>query len=285
MVDPDVPADGQSPTMLLMPAWDTRYAGVKIVAVFPTNRDAGLETIHGSYFLMSGETGVPLAVLDGGELTGRRTAAASVLAASLLARPDSRRLVVVGSGRLAGNLVRAYDAVFDLEEITVWNRSGAGAERLVAELANEGVRATATDDLRSACESADIITCATLASDPVVAGAWLSPGAHLDLVGGFTPQMRETDDEAILRAEVYVDTFDGALREAGDIVQPIDNGTLRRDAIRGDLFSLCSRSRPADPEQPNDHLRDPEDITLFKSVGHALEDLAAASLVYTRLTR
>lgn len=268
-----VMGDGDdAPTLLLMPAWGTGYAGVKIVSVFPTNRGTDVATINGNYLLLDGTTGVPVALIDGGELTARRTAAASVLAATLLARPGSSRLVVVGSGRLAGNLARAYAACFALDRVVVWNHRREGAERLVAELLADGVPATMTNDLPAAVRSADIVTAATLASDPVVHGAWLRPGTHLDLVGGFTPMMRETDDDAVRCADVYVDTMDGALAEAGDIVQPVRSGVLDVDDIRGDLFTLC-----AAPEPPH---RAVDAITLFKSVGHALEDLVTAATVY-----
>lgn len=269
-----------TPTLLLMPAWNATYAGVKIVAVFPTNRDTDVATINGNYLLIDGSTGVPLALLDGGALTARRTAAASLLAATLLARPESSRLVVVGSGRLAGNLARGYATIFPIEEIAVWNHRTAGAAALAAELnadlAADGIRVTATDDLAAAVGEADLVTAATLTSDPVILGAWLRPGTHVDLVGGFTPTMREADDHAIRAADVYVDTMAGALSEAGDIVQPIASGVLSADAIGGDLFSLCGPAGAPD--------RSAEAVTLFKSVGHALEDLVAAATVFESVT-
>lgn len=268
-------ADG--PTLLLMPAWNSSYAGVKIVSVFPTNRHLGIPTINGNYLLMDGTTGVPLAVLDGGELTARRTAAASLLAATFLARPESSHLVVVGAGRLAANLARAYADLFPLTQITVWNHRPAGAERLAAELVSEGLAASTAVDLASAIASADIVTAATLASEPIIQGRWLRPGTHVDLVGAFTPTMRECDDDAVRRTEVYVDTMAGALAEAGDIVQPIKRGVLHHGDIRGDLFALCGATSPP--------ARDPDTITLFKSVGHALEDLVAAATVYEQTVR
>ena len=266
-----------APTLLLMPAWSHSYVGIKIVAVFPSNRGTDVPTINGNYLLMDGATGVPLAVLDGGELTARRTAAASVLAATLLSRPESSRLVVVGAGRLAGNLARAYAEHFALTDIAVWNHRPAGAERLAAELAGDGLPASATTELPSAVADADIVTTATLSSEPVVRGAWLAPGTHLDLVGAFTPTMREADDDAIRRAEVFVDTMTGALKEAGDIVQPLQSGVLSIDDIRGDLFALCTA--------PSSPTRGPGEITLFKSVGHALEDLVIAATVYEMVRR
>ncbi len=200
-----------APTLLLMPAWSSSYAGIKIVTVFPTNRGTDVPTINGNYLLMDGSTGVPLAVLDGGELTARRTAAASVLAATLLARPESSRLVVVGAGRLAGNLARAYAEHFPLADIVVWNHRHVGAERLAAELASDGLPASATTGLSSAVASADIVTAGhTLVRAHRRGRMAGSPEPTLDLVGAFTPTMREADDDAVRTAEVYVDTMAGA---------------------------------------------------------------------------
>ena len=265
-----------SPTLLLMPSWSDQYAGVKIVTVFPTNRDTDVATINGNYLLLNGATGVPRAILDGGALTARRTAAASILAATMLARPDSRRLVVVGSGRLAAELARGYSALFPIDEIIVWNHRSPGAEQLAATLSDEGLPATSTTDLGAACATADIVTCATMSPTPVVLGDWLNAGCHLDLVGAFTPAMREADDVAISQARVFVDTMVGALTEAGDILQPIQSGALRESDIEADLFSLC---RGFDMHRADD------DITLFKSVGHALEDLVSAAAVYEALAQ
>ena len=264
-----------TPTLLLMPAWNPKYAGVKVAAVFPANRGTGVPTINGNYLLLDGATGVPLALIDGGALTVRRTAGASLLAASLLARPDSSRLVVMGSGRLAGNLARGYAELFPIDEVVVWNHRPDGAARLAAELTAEGLAATATDDPEQAVATADIVTAATLSPEPVVAGAWLRPGSHVDLVGAFTPAMREADDDAIRAADVYVDTMAGALSEAGDIMQPIASGVFSPEAIQGDLFALCSTAAEQSPPHRGD-----DAITLFKSVGHALEDLVAAAAVF-----
>lgn len=259
-------------SLLLMPAWQGRSTlGIKIVTVYPENGALGLNSVSSTYLLCDGATGQHLAVIDGNEITGRRTAASSALAGDFLARPDATRLLVVGSGHVAGMLPAAWAAVRPIRQVLIWNRTPAGTERLAARLRKDGFDATATTDLEAAVRASDIISCATLASAPLIRGDWLQPGAHLDLIGGYRPDMRETDDTAITRARVFIDT-DAALAEAGDITQPLASGALTPGAIRGDLFTLC---RGATPGRAT-----PDEITLFKSVGSAIEDLAAAGLVY-----
>jgi ornithine cyclodeaminase len=271
--------DGGTATLLLMPAWTAAqpegFLGAKVVTVFPGNRDRGAPSVNGTYLLMSGETGEPLAAFDGRALTLWRTAAASALAANFLARPDASSLLMVGAGSLAPYLVRAHASVRPICDITVWNRTPARAEALVADLRKQDIAARAVTNLEEAARAADVISCATLAAEPLIRGAWLAAGAHLDLVGGFRPDMREADDDAILRAAVYVDTRTGALREAGDIADPVRRGVLPEDGIAGDLFGLCRGTAPG--------RRTTGEITLFKSVGSAIEDLAAAMLLWKEL--
>lgn len=271
--------------LLLMPAWDdferqgssAGHIGVKIVTVFPGNSRRGKPSIYGQYLLMSGETGEPLALLDGQRLTTWRTAAASALAASYLARPDASRMVMAGAGALAPYLIEAHASVRPISEVLVWNHNPQRAEALAEQLAGRRYRVSATSNLEAAVREADLVSCATLSTEPIVRGAWLKPGAHLDLVGAFTPAMRESDDEAMRRARVFVDTRAGALKEAGDILQAIEKGALREHDIQGDLFELSRGER--------DGRRSAEEITLFKSVGTALEDLAAASHILSKLAK
>ena len=270
-------------TLLLMPAWnepsagrmESGFLGVKVVSVYPGNSARGKPSIHGTYLLMAGSTGEALAVMDGSALTLWRTAAASALAASYLARQDSSRLAMVGAGALAPFLIAAHASVRPISEVLVWNRNPSHAESLAADLAGRLYSVHATSDLEAAVRGADIVSCATLSSEPLVRGAWLKPGAHLDLVGAFTPTMRESDDEAVRRSRIFVDTREGALKEAGDLMLPLQAGVLRESDIVGDLFDLC-RGRAQGR-------RDDSEITLFKSVGTALEDLAAATLAYKLL--
>lgn len=265
-------------TLLLMPAWQPgRYAGIKIVTVFPSNGERGLPSVMGSYVLISARDGQPLALIDGRMLTLKRTAAASALAAKYLSRPDASRLAVIGTGALAPHLIVAHASVRPIGELVVWGRDREKAERLARNFDGRRLKARAAASLEEAVGWADTISCATLSQDPLVLGRWLKPGQHVDLVGGFTPSMREADDEAIARARVYVDTYAGATKEAGDIVQPLANGTLDTKQIAGELAELA-QGRVSGRSFHNQ-------ITLFKSVGTALEDLAAAELVYESLRR
>jgi ornithine cyclodeaminase len=269
--------EGTTGKLLLIPAWRPGAAlGIKIVTVFPDNARRSLPSVYGTYLLLDAATGMPVAVLDGTALTLRRTAAASALAASYLAREDSAVHLMVGTGALAPYLVAAHRAVRPIRETLIWGRSPEKAAALAARLTASGIAADAVPDLAGATAVADIITCATLAREPVVRGAWLKPGAHLDLVGSYRPDMREADDDSIRRARVFVDT-DAALHEAGDIVQPLRSDVLARENIAGDLSGLvrgtCTGRCGA------------EEITLFKSVGTALEDLAAAELAASRFGR
>src|SRR4051794_4386200 len=200
-------ADGAPGTLLLMPAWRSGCSlGVKIVTVFPDNARRSLPAVHGTYLLLDAATGVPKALLDGTALTLRRTAAASALAAEFLARPDRAVHLMVGTGALAPHLAAAHAAVRPIRRTLVWGRNPAKAAALAQRLVSSGLAAEPVSDLAEAVSAADMVTCATLASQPLIRGAWLRPGTHLDLVGGYTPEMREADDEAVRRSRVYIDT-------------------------------------------------------------------------------
>jgi alanine dehydrogenase len=268
---------GAEDALLLMPAWrdaqgeDRGALGVKLVTVMPGAARRGAATVAALYVLLDRATGEPRAVIDGEALTLRRTAATSALAARYLARGDARSLLLVGTGRLAPYMARAHCAARPVERLHVWGRDGVGAQTLAQELRDEDLPAVAVEDLEAAAREADIICCATTATAPVVHGSWLAPGTHLDLVGGFTRAMREVDDVAVSRARIAVDSHAGALAEAGDLTGPIERGVITPAQITADLGQLVRgdrTGRAADAE-----------ITLFKSVGTALADLAAAELV------
>jgi ornithine cyclodeaminase/alanine dehydrogenase-like protein (mu-crystallin family) len=270
-------------TLLLMPAWTDftgsgakdGHIGVKIVTVSPDNNAINKPAVMGLYLLLDGVTGEPQALIDGQRLTQWRTACASALAATYLAREDASRLLVIGAGALSSFLAKAHSAVRPITAIRIWNRTPANAAKVAAELREAGLPAEPTTDLDAELAEADIISSATISSSPLVKGALLKAGAHVDLVGGFTPDMREADDEAIRRARVFVDTRAGATKEAGDIVKPLASGLLTPESIAAELAEL-SRGQKKGRESP-------DEITLFKSVGAALEDLAAGIAVYNAL--
>jgi ornithine cyclodeaminase len=265
--------DSDSFTSLIMPAWvPGRYYGVKMINIAPANGRRGLPGLHATYLLYDGRTGVPLALMDGDVITTRRTAAASALAARWLARADARRLLVVGAGRVARELPAAYRAVHAIDTVRVWARSPGSAQALAEAWRAEGLEAQAVTDLAAACAEADIVSCATLATEPVVHGAWLAPGTHLDLIGSFTPAMREADDACFGDgARLYVDTAE-ALQKSGELLGPMARGVFAAADVAGTLADLCSGRVPG--------RRDGDGRTVFKSVGTALEDLAAAVLVF-----
>lgn len=262
-------------TILIMPAWTKgeaeAFLGIKVITIFPANLRKGIPSLTGSYLLLSGETGQPLAMMDGGILTRFRTAAASALAASYLARADARRHLIIGAGALAPLFARAFASVRKIEQVTIWNRTAARAAEVVAGLAAHGLNARVGGDLADEVARADIVTCVTGAAEPVLKGAWLAPGTHVDLVGAFKAGMRESDDETVRRSRIYVDT-PKALHEPGDLIDPLRDGVITERDIRGTLFQLCRGEVPG--------RGGPEEITLFKSVGTAVEDLAAAIQVW-----
>lgn len=265
-----VPGDAHG-TLLLMPAWRVdSVLGIKIATVFPGNLKNSLPSVCASYLLLNATTGQAIAMLDGTELTVRRTAAASALASKYLSRADATTLLMVGTGKLAPHLIRAHATVRSLKRVLIWGRRPESARQLADSLVNEPYSVAAVEDLESAAQSVDIISCATLSTEPLIQGRWLREGQHLDLVGAFTPQMSEADGDAVLMSDVYVDTYAGAVAEAGEIVKALGSGTFKEADIVGDLFGLTRGKCPA--------RRSPKTITLFKSVGSAIEDLAAAEL-------
>jgi len=272
-----IPVEGEpAGTLLLMPAWTVGgYIGLKTVTVFPGNSARREPSVNAQYLLLDAVSGHPLASLEADELTARRTAAASALASRFLSRRDSRKLLVVGTGRLSPNLVEAHCAVRDFEEVVIWGRNAQNAEAVADAMAKNGIPARGGADLEAEARTADVISCCTLATSPLVLGDWLREGCHLDLVGAFTPDMRETDDRAMARGRIFVDTHEGATRESGEIVQAVKNGTISLADIQADMAALVRGELPG--------RRQAADITIFKSVGCGLEDLAAAAFCYKQV--
>ncbi|EPY52970.1 ornithine cyclodeaminase family protein [Schizosaccharomyces cryophilus OY26] len=258
-------------TLLIMPCWSPgEYIGVK----------QNLPSLFSHYLLSDANTGTHLAQLDGGELTSRRTAAASALASTYLSRNDAASLVILGSGKVARSLIYAHCSVRPIQTISIWNHRNENAVALIESICHDfpsiQLHAIRNEDLEDVVKVCDIISCATLSTSPIVKGSWIQPGTHVDLVGGFTPNMHEADSACVSKASVFVDTRAGALSEAGDLLTPVKEGVFSIDDVQADLFDLCNKHHKG-----RAHLTDPRSaITLFKSVGDSREDLAAASLAY-----
>lgn len=263
------PNTGVDSTLLLMPAWHARnYAGVKIATVSPENDQYGLPSIQAIYILMNATTGEVKATLQAKSLTVKRTAAASALASSFLSKSDASSLLMIGTGALSTNLIRAHVSVRPIKKVYVWGRNYEKAKAVCEAMKSKSYTVTAISDIEEKAASVDIISCATLSKTPLILGKYLREGQHIDLVGAYKKDMREADDEVIQKAVVYVDTFDG-LEESGDIYIPLQTGILAKDEIKGNLFSLSTSKTKG--------RTDANEITMFKSVGHALEDLVAAT--------
>jgi alanine dehydrogenase len=262
-------------TLLLMPAWEAGQAiGMKLATITPGNGPRGLPAVNAVYLLVDGPTGQPRALIEGASLTVRRTAAASALAARYLARRDASRMLMVGAGALSRPLIEAHCSQRSIKRVQLWARDTGKRDAKVKELAALGLPVEPADDLERAAREADLISCATLSKEPLVRGAWLKPGAHLDLVGAFTPEMRESDDAAVGRASLFCDTRAGALKEGGDLVIPLKAGLITEAAIKADLADLARGKHQGRASE--------DEVTLFKSVGTAIEDFAAARLAMDR---
>jgi len=263
-------------TLLVMPSWEVGAdIGVKLVTVVPESFQFNLPSIQGSYVLMDAVKGGVKAMLDAPTLTAKRTAAASALASRFMSKTDSKVLLMVGTGTLAPELIQAHCAVRPIEKILIWGRNSDKAVQVKNKLSFLQQSIDVVDDLADAVKKADIISCATMSLTPLIEGAWLLSGQHLDMVGAYRPDMREADDECITRSRIVVDNFSTAIIETGDLKIPLETGVITKTDIEADLFALCRGEY--------EFVRDEQDITLFKSVGHALEDLAAAQLVIEKI--
>ncbi len=267
--------DGSQNDWLILPAWQFgRHQGIKLVSVFPGNDKKGLASILGLYVLFDGETGAPILTIDGAALTLRKTVCNSALAVDFCARKDASKLLVMGAGNLAPHVVAAHASVRPITEARIWNRTPEKAVALAARLSRPGLAVSAAPDLEAAVGWADIVTGVTMTKQPLLKGAWLKPGQHVDLIGAFRPDMREADDAAVRRARLFIDARFSVLDECGDISQPLEAGLIE-DADITDLFQLSRGERPG-------RLREDE-ITLFKSGGGGHEDLATAQYLLSKV--
>ncbi|SMY08357.1 ornithine cyclodeaminase family protein [Flavimaricola marinus] len=251
-------------TLLNRSAWiDGMGVAVKACTIMPGNPAQGRPMVNGAVNLFSDETGALEALVDFHLVTKWKTAGDSLLAATRLARPDSRKILIVGAGTVGRSLVEAYGAGFPGAEFTIWNRSAEGASRFAAEV--PGVRVA--DDLQAAVAEADIIACATMSSEPVLHGAWLRPGQHVDLIGAYRPDMREADDEVMTRGRIFVDALGTTVEHIGELIAPIASGAIAATDITADFRNLAAFTRQND------------DITVFKNGGGAHLDLMVSRYI------
>ena len=266
--------------LLVRAAWSRGDAfGLKAASVFPLNREnSTLPAIHAVYALYDGTTGVPVAVIDGTSMTYYKTAADSALGGLLLANKDTKSMAMIGAGAMAPFLIRAHCELHPtIDQVTIWNRTPATAAKLANTLQIHGVEVVASDDIESTVRSAHLISCATMTKDPLICGQWISPGTHLDLVGAFTLDMREVDDDAIVKSRIFVDSRNTTIGEIGEITIPLEQGLIQESDILGDLYELCPglvKGRQASDE-----------VTLFKNGGGGHLDLMVAQFIHSKFDR
>lgn len=258
-------------TLLMMPAWNEQFLGIKLATVHPEN--VTQPSIHATYILQSAKTGEPLALFEGKALTVKRTAAASALAASFLAPENATKMLMIGNGALAPELIKAHATVRPIREVLIWGRNPGHVEQLIQSTHWNNLQVKKSDNLKDATQWADIISCATLSKTPLVQGGWLRPGLHIDLVGSYKPDMREADDEVMRKSGIFVDT-PLAMKESGDLALPLHNKIITPKDIQADLQALCTGNHSG--------RKNKSEITVFKSVGLALEDLAAAAFIFQK---
>lgn len=269
------PITKKDSTLLLMPAWNPgKNAVVKILTVSPENARFDLPSINGTYIYFDAINGTLKAILEAKSLTSKRTAATSALASAYLSREDSTSLLMIGTGALSTNLIMAHASVRPIKNVFVWGRNYKKAKAVCVQLSNESFTCTPIKSIKEKISEVAIISCATSSKTPLVFGKYLKPGQHIDLVGAFKPEMREADNNTISKAAVFVESFESGLKGSGDIVIPLDEGIIQESDIKADLFGLCSNAKKGRVNS--------EEITVFKSVGHALEDLVAANYYYNK---
>ncbi len=258
-------------SLLLMPSWEQgNNLGVKLVTVSPGNSHHNLPSVQAIYLLFDMETGCPVVMIDGNELTARRTAAASALASRFLSRQDSKTLMIIGTGRAAKHFIDAHRTVRPIKNILIWGRTPSKAQKLAEDLIHNGLNARSVNTIEEGIDEADVISCATLSDKPLIFGRYLREGQHIDLIGSYQTFAREADSEVMIRSSIYIDT-ESALQESGDLIIPLKNQEIVNSDILGTLHSLSVNGGLA--------RNDPSEITCFKSVGHAIEDLTAAQIL------
>lgn len=257
-----------------MPAYADGVLGAKLITVFPQNRSEGLESHQGLIALHESKNGRLLAIAHAGAITAIRTAAVSALATKLLANEDAGDLALLGSGAQAEEHLQAMSAVRTVRRVRVWSRTAAHAQEFAQRHSTGEISVTACATAEEAVRDASLICTLTAATQPVLHGAWLAQGAHINAVGSSVPPFRELDADVVTRARIYVDMRECALLESDDLREPIRQGVIRESDITGELRDMVSGGCPLRTQR--------DDITLFKSVGMAIEDLAAVHFLYER---
>ena len=266
--------NGDNSAVLIMPAWKVQeIMGVKLVSIWPGNSARGQSAVSAVYVLISCADGTPIAVLDGTELTLRRTAAAAALSARMLARKNSQTLAILGTGSLSVPMAVAHASVLDFKTILVWGRDGQKTQAVVDRLALQGITAHASSDLQATLAQADVVSAASTATEPFIRSDWVRPGTHLGLMGAFTPAMAEAEPALMPRAQVFADSREAVLQKGGEVLQAIQQGLMAAADIQAELAELAAQPQRA--WRVSD-----EAITVFKSVGFASLDLIAAELVF-----
>lgn len=258
-------------SVLIMPAWrPNRLMGTKIVSIWPENNAKGRPAVSAVYVVTSCEDGTTLAVIDGTELTLRRTAATAALGARLLARPLSKKLAVLGTGALSVPMAMAHHSVFDLSETIIWGRHVDKAQAKVDQLAKVGIAARASTDLQSTLASADIVVAVTTATEPFIRSDWVKPGTHLGLIGAFTASMAEAEPQLLPKVRLFADSREAVLQKGGEVLQALRAGLIAETDVRGELAELLISATQTVGRNSE------QDVTVFKSVGFAALDLIAA---------
>jgi 1-pyrroline-2-carboxylate reductase [NAD(P)H] len=262
----------------VLPAWNSKAIGVKAFTHFPENGPKGLDRLYSKILMFKRETGEPLALVDGSSVTYWRTAAVSALGSQYLSRKNASRLLVCGTGNLASYMALAHATVRPITQIDIWGRSTDKAEKVAKQIGKQrpDITVVAVTDLESAAGQADIISCATGAGEPLILGEWVKPGTHTDFVGNHSPNRRECDTALITKASVFVDSRVNVLSEAGELLMPIEEGVFDKNDVKAELLELARGQHKGRQKE--------EEITVFKTVGTALSDLAAACLVVEKLT-
>ncbi len=263
---------------LVRAAWSGGTAlGLKAATIFPDNvEDYGRPAIHAIYALYDGRSGVPVAVIDGTAMTYYKTAADSALGSKYLANPNVSRMAMIGAGAMAPHLIKAHCELHpSIRQVSIWNRTFERAEKLAASLNLNHIEISSSRDIEAAVRNADLVSSATMTTEPIISGEWVSPGTHLDLVGAYRLDMREVDDEAITKSRIFVDSRKTTVGEIGEIEIPLRNGIIRESSVLADLYELCSKKAEGRISE--------QDVTLFKNGGGGHLDLMTAQYIHSKV--